>query len=55
MPINWSGTLTGRAFSMTVRDTQGNSSEYSDCAVYTCDTIFGYGTDSSVAEVCSAN
>lgn len=54
IPIKTSGTLVGRVFSLTAFDAQGNSSEYSQCAAYVCDEIFGQVFDNSVADKCPA-
>jgi len=53
IPVSWNNTpLGGRQFSMVARDLDGNTSEFSHCAAYTCDQIFGYGLDGSTADTC---
>ncbi|WP_395682928.1 NosD domain-containing protein [Dokdonella sp.] len=52
IPVSSTSALGGRQFSMVVRDLAGNSSEFSNCAAYTCDQIFGYGGDGSSADTC---
>jgi hypothetical protein len=54
IPVSWgSRSLEGRQFSLVARDVAGNTSEFSVCAPYQCDQIFGYGTDAGGAEICS--
>lgn len=50
--IPLSGNLVGREFTLVARDTQGNTSEFSHCAPYQCDQIFGYGLDRATADTC---
>ena len=52
--IPLSGTLVGRKFTLVARDAQGNTSEFSPCVPYTCDTIFAYGQDGTSALSCPA-
>ena len=50
--IPLAGNLVGREFTLVARDTQGNTSEFSHCAPYLCDQIFGYGLDGATADTC---
>jgi hypothetical protein len=54
IPITSSTTLVGRVFSLTARDSLGNSSEYSQCALYQCDQIFANAFDNGLALTCPA-
>ena len=54
IPVKSTGTLAGRVFSLTAFDAQGNTSEYSQCAEYVCDEIFGQVFDNAVAIKCPA-
>ena len=54
MPVKSTGTLAGRVFSLTAFDAQGNTSEYSQCAEYVCDEIFGHSFDNTVGDKCPA-
>jgi hypothetical protein len=54
VPLNWTGDLSNRAITLIARDSAGNTSEFSQCSVYTCDTIFKHGVDDATAETCPA-
>ena len=54
IPVKSTGTLAGRVFSLTAFDAQGNTSEYSQCAEYVCDEIFGHSFSSTVGDKCPA-
>lgn len=54
IPLNWSGDLSGRAITLIARDSLGNTSEFSQCSVYGCDTIFKHGFDNATGETCPA-
>ena len=54
IPVKSAGTLAGRVFSLTAYDAQGNTSEYSQCAEYVCDQIFGQSFDNNVGDKCPA-
>ena len=54
IPVKSTGTLAGRVFSLTAFDAQGNTSEYSQCAEYVCDEIFGHSFDNTVGDKCPA-
>lgn len=54
VPIESAFDLQPRYVTATITDAQGNSSEFSDCQAYDCDTIFAYGNDSASAERCEA-
>jgi hypothetical protein len=47
--------LTGREFTLVARDLDGNTSEFSHCTPYLCDTIFAYGLDGASADSCPAD
>ncbi len=56
VPLQWSaGNLAGKAITLLARDAQGNTSEFSQCSAYQCDTIFAHGFDSAVGETCPAH
>jgi hypothetical protein len=46
------GNLQPRFITTTWFDLDGNSSEFSNCVPYQCDTIFAHGFDSASAESC---
>lgn len=52
--IPLAGNLAGRQLTVVARDAQGNTSEFSHCAPYHCDTIFAYGLDAGGADICPA-
>lgn len=52
--IPLTGNLAGRQFTLVARDLAGNTSEFSHCAPYRCDTIFAYGQDGAGADTCPA-
>lgn len=54
VPLNWTGDLSNRAITLIARDVAGNTSEFSQCSAYTCDTIFKQGVDDAIAESCPA-
>ncbi len=54
VPLNWTGDLSSRAITLIARDAAGNTSEFSQCSVYVCDTIFKQGLDDATAETCPA-
>ena len=54
MPFASAASLQPRFITATWFDVAGNSSEFSNCVPYQCDTIFGHGFDSASAERCPA-
>lgn len=54
LPLESAFDLQPRFITAMVTDAEGNSSEFSDCQAYECDTIFRHGNDSASAERCDA-
>ena len=54
LPLAWTGDLSNRSITLVARDGSGNTSEFSQCASYVCDTIFKHGFDDASAETCPA-
>ena len=52
IPLSSTTALSNRAISVTATDTQGNTSELSNCETYVCDEIFGYGFELGPAQTC---
>ncbi|MBS0556020.1 MAG: right-handed parallel beta-helix repeat-containing protein [Proteobacteria bacterium] len=56
VPLSWSsGNLADKAITLIARDALGNTSEFSQCSVYQCDTIFANGFDDAIAQTCPAH
>jgi parallel beta-helix repeat protein len=52
VPFHSNASLQPRYITAVATDAQGNSSEFSDCQSYDCDTIFKHSLDSTSAERC---
>lgn len=52
MSVESAANLQPRFITATWFDLDGNSSEFSNCVPYQCDTIFAHGFDSASAERC---
>lgn len=53
LPIESAAALTGQFITATATSASGNTSEYSACVAYVCDTIFANGFDDAQGHACT--